>query len=135
MSKLKLVLSPLLIAAGLLFASVTVANAQNERSAGDSERTAKVSIAPVELTASDGVAGNALGTSVAASGRTIVVGENCGEIGGNTNCNPNHQGVVYVYKEPKGGWENMAQTAELTPSDGYVGDGLGRSVALGVSPF
>jgi FG-GAP repeat len=130
MSKLKLVLSPLLIAAGLLFASVTVAHTQSERSARDPERAAKVSIAPVELTASDGVAGTTLGTSVAASGRTIVVGENCGEIGGNTNCNPNHQGVVYVYKEPKGGWENMAQTAELTPSDGYVGDGFGTSVAI-----
>jgi hypothetical protein len=101
-------------------------------------KTFRVSEIPVQferestadLSASDGVAGNALGTAVAASGDTVVVGENCGEIGGNPYCNLQNQGVVYVYQKPEGGWGNMVQTAELTPSDGYVGDGFGQSVAI-----
>src|ERR1700732_447471 len=59
-----------------------------------------------ELSASDGVAGNALGTAVAVSGTTVVVGENCGEIGGNPYCNLQNQGVVYVYQKPQNGWGN-----------------------------
>jgi hypothetical protein len=83
-----------------------------------------------ELTASDGVAGNALGIAVAVSGNTVVVGENCGEIGGNPYCNFQNEGVVYVYQKPQNGWGDMVQTAELTPSDGYVGDYFGESVAI-----
>src|SRR5579864_8606984 len=90
MSQIKLVFSLLRIAA-LLFVSVSTANTQTARSAGDPEITA-ISLPPAELTASDGVAGNALGTTVAVSGNTVVVGENCGQIGGNANCNPQHQG-------------------------------------------
>jgi hypothetical protein len=58
------------------------------------------------------------------------VGENCGAIGGNPYCNFQDQGVVYVYQKPQNGWSNMVQTAELTPSDGYVGDLFGESVAI-----
>jgi hypothetical protein len=83
-----------------------------------------------ELTASDGVAGNALGIAVAVSGNTVVVGEDCGEIGGNPYCNFQNEGVVYVYQEPQSGWGDMVQTAELTPSEGYVGDYFGESVAI-----
>jgi hypothetical protein len=88
------------------------------------------SLAATELTASDGVAGNALGISVAISGNTIVVGEDCLRIGGNPNCDTNHQGVVYVYQKPINGWQSMVETAELTPSDGNVGDEFGNSVAV-----
>jgi hypothetical protein len=83
-----------------------------------------------ELTASDGVAGNALGTAAAVSGNTVVVGENCGQIGGNPYCNLQNQDVVYVYQKPRNGWGNIVQTAELTPSDGYQGDLFGEAVAI-----
>jgi hypothetical protein len=98
----------------------------------NSYRSAPTKATPyvAELTASDGVAGNALGTAVAVSGNTVVVGESCGEIGGNPYCNLQNQGVVYVYQKPQNGWGNMVQTAELTPSDGYVGDIFGESVAI-----
>src|SRR5260370_26371714 len=71
----------------------------------NSYRSAPIQSTPyvAELTASDGVAGNALGTAVAVSGTTVVVGENCGEIGGNPYCNFQNQGVVYVYQKPQNG--------------------------------
>jgi hypothetical protein len=83
-----------------------------------------------ELTASDGVAGNALGTSVAISGSTVVVGGNCLQISGNPNCNVQNQGIVYVFQKPASGWSNMTQTAELTPSDGQPDDEFGSAVAI-----
>lgn len=116
--------------AALLF--VSVANTQTERLAGNPDM-ASSALTAAELTASDGVAGNAgnaLGTAVAVGGDTVVGAENCGEIGGNPNCNSQHQGVVYVYQMPKTRWRTMTQTAELTPSDGFVGDGFGTSVAI-----
>lgn len=83
-----------------------------------------------ELTASDGVAGNALGTTIAISGNTVVVGQNCLQIGSNPNCNAQNQGVAYVYEKPSSGWSNMMQTAELTPSDGQATDEFGLAVAI-----
>lgn len=83
-----------------------------------------------ELTASDGVAGNTLGIAVAASGNTVVLGEDCTRIGGTSNCDLSHQRVVYVYQEPKDGWHSLVQIAELTPSDGYLGDEFGTAVAI-----
>jgi hypothetical protein len=83
-----------------------------------------------ELTASDGVAGSTLGISVAVSGNTVVVGQNCSEIGGNPDCDLQHQGAVYVYQRLQNGWSDMVQTAELTASDGYAGDLFGKSVAI-----
>ena len=115
------------VAAAVLL--VSVASAQTDDSVDDSTAIAK-SLATAKLTASDGVAGNALGIAVAASGDTIVLGEDCFRIGGNTDCDPNHQGVVYVFQKPKNGWGNMVQTAELIPSDGYVGDEFGTAVAI-----
>jgi len=55
-----------------------------------------------------------LGQSVAISGNTIA--------GGGPGFNKN-QGAAYVFVQPEGGWENMKQTARLSPSDqgGYVG--------------
>lgn len=39
-------------------------------------------------------------------------------------------GRAYVFAEPTGGWTNMTQTAELTPSDGQVGYVFGISVSI-----
>jgi hypothetical protein len=77
-----------------------------------------------ELTASDGAAGDELGSSVAVSGDTIVAGAiqyDGGQAG---------QGAVYVFSMPNGGWTNATQTAELTASDGAANDNLGSSVAV-----
>lgn len=60
------------------------------------------------LTASDAVAGDFLGYSVAVSGDTIVAG--APRRNGNA-------GAGYVFVKPAGGWVNATQTAELTPSD------------------
>jgi hypothetical protein len=73
-----------------------------------------------ELTASDAVVGDELGSSVALDGSTIAAGA-INRHGG--------RGAVYVFSEPPGGWANGTQTAELTASDSAAGDGLGRSVA------
>jgi hypothetical protein len=78
-----------------------------------------------ELIASNGDANNFFGSSVAVSGNTIVVGADGATVQGNP-----HQGAAYVFVEPANGWTNMTQTAELTASDGYVGDDFGGSVAI-----
>jgi FG-GAP repeat len=39
-------------------------------------------------------------------------------------------GAAYVYQEPIGGWQNMTQTAILTPSDGVLGEAFGVSVSV-----
>ena len=84
--------------------------------------------AVAELTASDGVALNTFGLSVAASGNTVVVGD-CTELTTTPTC-ASRQESVYVYEKPESGWGDMVQTAELTPSDGYAGDQFGESVAI-----
>lgn len=79
-----------------------------------------------ELSASDGITKDRLGTSVAISGDTVVAGA------------PHHvaelfaeKGAAYVFVMPASGWTNMTQTAELTASDGeWWGEYLGTSVAI-----
>jgi photosystem II stability/assembly factor-like uncharacterized protein len=78
-----------------------------------------------ELTASDGAAGDALGTSVAISGDTIVAGAPSASVGGNID-----QGAVYVFVKPAGGWTNGSEVAKLTASDGATSDQLGGAVAI-----
>jgi hypothetical protein len=82
-----------------------------------------------ELTASDGVAGDGQGFSVAISGNKIVMGGDCFWVG-DPDCNYQRLGVVYVYTKATSGWGDMEQTAELSPSDGFPGDGFGKSVAI-----
>src|SRR5450631_3135441 len=65
-----------------------------------------------ELTASDGAAGNAIGTAVAISGNAVVVGAPDETINGNT-----YQGAAYVFVKPANGWSNLTQVAKLTASD------------------
>jgi len=83
-----------------------------------------------KLTASDGAPEDELGTSVAVSGATAVVGAPVAKVGANIE-----QGKAYVFTEPGGGWgshelgEGVTQAAKLTASDGAPGDKLGLSVA------
>jgi FG-GAP repeat/Bacterial Ig-like domain (group 3) len=78
-----------------------------------------------ELTASDGLASDALGSSVAASGSTIVAGAPFHAVGSNSA-----QGAAYAFALPAGGWANAQQTAELTATDGATDDELGSSVGV-----
>ncbi len=78
-----------------------------------------------KLTASDGGVLSALGGSVAISGDTIVAGAPSSTIGQDI-----YQGAVYVFVRPMGGWTNMTQTAKLTSSDGRARDGFGQSVSI-----
>jgi hypothetical protein len=65
-----------------------------------------------KLTASDGQPGDTFGISVSISGDTVVVGADLGCI---TGLEPAR---AYVFVKPSTGWQDMTQTAELTPSDG-----------------
>jgi hypothetical protein len=73
-----------------------------------------------ELTASDGVSGDAFGTSVAvaADGTTVVIG---------APYRDSLAGAVYVFARTRTGWQ---QTAELTASDAASPDEFGTSVAV-----
>jgi fibronectin-binding autotransporter adhesin len=79
-----------------------------------------------ELSASDGTAGNGLGTSVAISGsgatETVVAGAAWAP--------PSDQGAVYVFAEPAGGWTSTTQTAKLTVSNPVNNQTLGNAVAI-----
>lgn len=78
-----------------------------------------------ELAASDGVAGDQLGISVAISGSTIVAGAENATVGSNAA-----QGAAYVFVKGSGGWANMTETAKLTASDGQASDGFGGAVGI-----
>jgi hypothetical protein len=78
-----------------------------------------------KLTASDGRGSDELGSSVAASGDTVVAGAFGDDVGANAD-----QGSAYVFVKPAAGWVNMTQTAKLTASDGARSDQLGRSVTV-----
>jgi autotransporter-associated beta strand protein len=77
-----------------------------------------------KLTASDGAAGDAFGTSVSISGNTVVVGAPNTAFGVYSG-----QGAAYVFTEPGSGWADMSQTAELTASDGVSSDWFGNAVS------
>ena len=62
-----------------------------------------------ELTTSDRVVGDELGTAVAVSGDTVVVGAPA-----TRNSSQQDAGGAYVYVKPATGWVNMSQTAKLT---------------------
>jgi hypothetical protein len=93
-----------------------------------------------QLSASDGAAFEAMGTAVAISGSTIVVGASGATISGGAELGgkPHPQGAVYVFTEPGGGWGSVTQTARLLASDAdreeyssnVYGDGFGQAVAI-----
>ena len=78
-----------------------------------------------KLTASDGAAGDTLGSAIAFSGRTVVAGL----IGATVNGNQD-QGDAYVFTEPSGGWRDETQAAKLTASNGAPFDFFASSVAI-----
>jgi hypothetical protein len=80
-------------------------------------------IQQAELTASDGVASDSLGWSVAMDGSVAVVGAPC-HPDSPSGCGP---GAAYVFVESGGTW---SQQAELSASDGAAGDDFGGSVAI-----
>ena len=64
------------------------------------------------LTASDGMANDDLGVSVAAEGNTVVAGAPDAQVGSE------RLGAVYVFQEPATGWSGAVhETAKLTGSD------------------
>jgi len=75
-----------------------------------------------KLTASDGVAGDNFGHSVAVEGELALIGANSGD-GNNTN-----SGAAYVFVHDGSG--NWSEQAKLTASDGAAGDNFGFSVAV-----
>jgi FG-GAP repeat len=77
------------------------------------------------LTASDGVAGDGLGSAVAIDGDTIVAGAGNRKVGDDA-----FQGAIYVFEKPASGWRDATQVAELTADDGNPGDGLATSLAI-----
>jgi len=62
-----------------------------------------------ELSTSDRVVGDGLGTAVAVNGDTVVVGAPA-----TRNSSQQDAGGAYVYAKPAHGWVNMSQTAKLT---------------------
>jgi hypothetical protein len=87
--------------------------------------SAALGVQLAKLIASDGVAGDQLGSSVAICGDTVVVGAPSAAIGANLG-----QGAVYVFVKPQSGWANLTQTAKITSLDGQAYDGFGLSVAI-----
>jgi FG-GAP repeat len=79
-----------------------------------------------ELSASDIQQFSYLGTSVAVSGNTVVVGAP----GINDGQGDFVAGAAYVYVKPSTGWGNMTQVAKLTASDTGGTNGFGLSVAI-----
>jgi uncharacterized repeat protein (TIGR01451 family) len=80
-----------------------------------------------ELTASDGAAQTALGTSTAIDGNGDTIAAGADAAGGSG------AGVEYVFTRPAGGWTNQSQTAELSASDGAHNDLLGKTSAVDTS--
>jgi hypothetical protein len=78
------------------------------------------------LSASDSQGCDDYGISVGASGNTVVVGASLEGM-----FPPPSPGEVYVFERPAGGWTNMTETAELNLFDGFPGDGVGGTVAIG----
>lgn len=73
-----------------------------------------------QLTASDGVAFDSLGSSVAISGNTVVAGTS----------NFNTPGKAYVFTEPASGWASETQAAELASPDGLTDNEFSMSVGV-----
>jgi hypothetical protein len=67
-------------------------------------RSAETWTQTAKLTASDGVALDVFGLSVAVSGDTVVVGAYRDAVGPNVQ-----QGSAYVFVKPGGGWSDMTQ--------------------------
>jgi len=80
-----------------------------------------------KLTAANGAVGDCLGSAVAISGNTVVVGSAWATVTNGSTLGP---GAAYVFVEPVSGWANMTQTAKLTASDGADSAWFGGAVAI-----
>ena len=79
-----------------------------------------------KLLASDGKAGDALGSSVSISGNAIVAGAPSATVSSNTGA-----GAAYVFVEPSGGWSGkLTQTGKLTASDAAADDNFGWAISF-----
>ena len=77
-----------------------------------------------KLTASDAVANDSLGYSVAIRGDTVIVGAYMDDDGGTAS------GSAYIFEKPASGWIDATQSAKLTASNGLGNDFFGYSVAI-----
>ncbi len=73
------------------------------------------------LMGSDEGADDFYGATVSMSGDTVVVG---------ANYHRNQNGAAYVFVRSAQGWRSMAQTAELTATNGRSGDQFGNAVSI-----
>jgi hypothetical protein len=78
-----------------------------------------------ELTAPHGQANDALGTSVAISGPTIVAGADLHQVGTTPE-----QGAAYIFAKHTTSWRNARETAQLTDEHGEARELFGRTVAI-----
>ena len=76
----------------------------------------------INLTASDGDAGNEFGYSVAIDGDTLVVGAYK-----DNNANGDRSGSTYIFIRSGTNWR---EEAKLTASDGAANDWFGKDVAI-----
>ncbi|MDQ3013064.1 MAG: FG-GAP repeat protein, partial [Acidobacteriota bacterium] len=74
-----------------------------------------------KLAASDGVANDTFGVSVALSDDRAIVG---------AYQDDSVKGAAYVFEQNRGGADNWGEVKKLTASDGAANDGFGYSVAL-----
>jgi alpha-tubulin suppressor-like RCC1 family protein len=79
----------------------------------------------IQLTASDGAAGDNFGESVAICGDTVVVGALWDDIGSNPG-----QGSAYLFARNQGGADHWGQVSKLTAADGAADNVFGDSVAI-----
>ncbi len=78
-----------------------------------------------ELTASDGATGDRFGSTLAASGDSVLAGALLHQVGPNAS-----QGAAYLFTKPGDTWTSTRQTEELTARDGATGDAFGISLGL-----
>lgn len=80
-----------------------------------------------QLVASDGAAGDDLGSSVGISGDTVVGGARNATRGSTASA-----GKAYVWVKPAGGWNPAAnlETAELLPTDPVSGGSFGGAISI-----
>lgn len=79
-----------------------------------------------ELTPAGGTPFGECGMSASISGDTVVAGAQAATVSSNF-----YQGAVYVFVKPVEGWAgSLTSVAELTASDGQIGDRLGQAVAV-----
>lgn len=78
-----------------------------------------------KLTASDGVGGDWLGSSVTIQGYTVIAGAENATVNGSAG-----EGAVYVFYKPWGGWASETEAAKVTASSGAADGSFGQGVGL-----